>query len=183
MPPTISTCPLSPGSDKSNTGCRSPGTLLVEHELEGAVCVTAIGTNYLRLDICPKNFCQVMASWGPQVRNVATKRDVCITLLSLGNTTIRRRSSVGPRKAVWCVGTSCDFPLFMRKANLLTKKSVRLRCRSMRALNWFLRSQSRYWCIFTPCTFTLTTLVNTFGAVERPKSSTWNLYAFPSWAK
>ena len=131
MLPTISTCPLSPGSDKSNMGCPSPGTLLVEHELEGAVCVTTIGTNYLRLDRCPKNFCQVMASWGPQVRNVATKRDVFITLLSLGNTTIRRRSSVGPRKAVWGVGTSCDFPLFMRKANLLTQKSVRLRCRSM----------------------------------------------------
>ena len=110
-----------------------------------AIRLATIGTNYLRLDRCPKNFCQVMASWGPQVRNVATKRDVFITLLSLGNTTIRRRSSVGPRKAVWCVGTSCDFPLFMRKANLLTQKSVRLRCRSMRALNGFLRSQSRYY--------------------------------------
>ena len=157
-------------------GCRSPGTLLVEHELEGAVCVTTIGTNYLRLDRCPKNLWPA----GEKVRNVATKRDVFITLLSLRNTTIRRRSSVGPRKALWCVGTSCDFPLFMRKANMLTQKSVRLRCRSMRALNWFLRSQSRYWCIFTPCTFTLTTLVNTFGAVERPKGSTWNLYAFLS---
>ena len=143
------------------------------------MCVTAIGTNYLRLDRCPKNFCQVMVSWGPRVRNVATKRDAFTTLLSLGNTTIRRRSRVDPRKAGWCIGTSCDFPLFMRKSNL-TQKSVSWICRSMRALNWFLRSQSRYWCIFTPCTFTLTTLVNTFGAVERPKGSIWNLNAFPS---
>ena len=57
---------------------------------------------------CAWNFCQVMARWGPRMRNAATKYDTFTTLLSLGNTTIRRGSRVDPRKAGWCVGTSCD---------------------------------------------------------------------------
>ena len=84
------------------------------------LCFTTIGTNSLRLDRCPKNLCQVLAGWGCQVSNAALKRDVFNTLLSLGNTTIQRRSRVGPRKAGWGIGTSYDFPLFTRKPNLLT---------------------------------------------------------------
>ena len=70
-PPTISTRPLSPGLDIS----RHRLSVVWDHyswsmSWRGRVCVTAIGTYYLRQDRCPKNFCQVLAGWGRRVNNV-----------------------------------------------------------------------------------------------------------------
>ena len=81
-----------------DTGCRSPGTLLMEHELEGARMRHRHRNKLPETRQMSQELLPGYGQLGTRVRNVATKRDTFTTLLSLGNTTIRMRSRVDPRR-------------------------------------------------------------------------------------